>query len=56
VANVSVSLEKDAASLEYEGERVTATQMEQAVQRVVLLPRVRHALERAAHPFHRRGR
>ena len=53
VGKVSVSLERDTATLEYEARRVTPKAMEHAVHQVVLLPGLRRSLERAARPRRR---
>ena len=54
VGQVSVSLEQEAAALEYDPSRVTPKEIVQAVQRAVMLPGLRRSLERAAR-WRRRG-
>ena len=48
MTQVSVSLERDAATVEYQADRVTPKDLVQAVHRVVVFPGVRRSLERAA--------
>lgn len=45
---MSVSLERDAATVEYQADHVTPKDLVQAVRRVVVFPGVRRSLERAA--------
>jgi hypothetical protein len=55
VTQVSVSLARDAATVEYRADHVTPKDMVQAVHRVVVFPGVRRSLERAARSS-RRGK
>jgi len=48
VTRVSVSLERDAATVEYQADHITPKDMVQALHRVVVFPGVRRSLERAA--------
>ena len=50
---VSVSLEGDSATPEYQPDRVAPKELEAAVRKVVLLPGLRRSIEQAARPRRR---
>jgi hypothetical protein len=54
VSDVEVSLERERALVDYDPDALMVPQMVEAIQRSVILPRFRRAIEHTARP--RRGR